>query len=284
MDKAWVVPEELEDRPLSPAEQEICRQFSAVADDAWAIVVEPIQCNNEHRVFSLSLFRELRSIAKQHGIMFIVDEIQTAFGWLGRPTACDLYGVVPDASCLGKALTGGYGALATTIFADGRRYDVLPYGTAEKTNGGCVLTLAASCAVIDRVFGIPPERFGVCNLFPGIEDELRRGLIRDWSKRVKTVESYFHELIAMFPRIIDRVTGFGLIRGIKFRDVKGAPAREVASLVVREALANGVYVRTSGGAVTVKPSLVLSFVQCFEAYRRLSEAIKTVERRVASCA
>jgi 4-aminobutyrate aminotransferase-like enzyme/predicted nucleotidyltransferase len=281
-DKVWSVPEELETRPLSEAELKICSQFAAVADDSWAILIEPIQCNNEHRVFSLPLFRALHSIAKKHGVMFLVDEVQTAFGWLGRPSACDLYEITPDAICLGKAISGGYGALATTIFSGGRSRDVLPYGTTEKTNGGCLLTLAASCAVMDRVFGLPSDRRAICDDFPSLSDELRSGLIHRWSKCTKTVESYFHELIAMFPDMIERVTGFGLIRGVKFHNAYGCSSKEIAKQVVHEALARDLYVRTSAGAVTIKPSFALSMAECFEGFRRLSEAIKVVEERLAA--
>jgi acetylornithine/succinyldiaminopimelate/putrescine aminotransferase len=86
----------------------------------------------------------------------------------------------------------------------------------------------------------------------------------------------------MFPDMIERVTGFGLIRGIRFYDAYGCSSKEIAKQVVHEALARDLYVRTSAGAVTIKPSFALSMAECFEGFRRLSEAIKMVEERLAA--
>jgi len=110
--KSWRLPEFLEDRDLDDHERKIVDGFLDVADEIYAIILEPIRCSNGLRMFSLPLMRALRRIAAEHDVCFIVDEIQTGFGWL---TACEAYGIVPDAICLSKALTAGYASAAMTV-------------------------------------------------------------------------------------------------------------------------------------------------------------------------
>jgi len=60
----------------------------------------------------------LAAFAKQHGILFIADEIQTGFGRTGKLFACEHYGLVPDLITTAKSLAGGLPLAAVTGRAD----------------------------------------------------------------------------------------------------------------------------------------------------------------------
>jgi len=274
-DKAWAVPEFLEERHLSAMEMQILSAFESVAQDAYAIVVEPIQCNNGMRTLSLPLMRALRKIAADANVCFIVDEVQTGCGWTGRMTASEAYGVTPDAVCLGKALTAGYGSAAFTIW-NGKHWDVLPYGTTEKTNGANPLALVAIRAVLERLWGVPDHMVPPVLLSDDFRKELRVGLIHGISKLAKLIESCFHDLVCEHPAVIEGGAGFMLLRGLRIKPCGGKSSEVLVKEIVAEALSQGVLVRSSRDAITIKPPLVISRSVLFEGFRRLDTAIRRV--------
>jgi 4-aminobutyrate aminotransferase/(S)-3-amino-2-methylpropionate transaminase len=90
---------------------------------------------------------ELARFARDHGILFIADEIQTGFGRTGKMFASEHYGLVPDLITTAKSLAGGLPLAAVT-----GRADVLeaPHaGGLGGTYGGNPLACAAALAVLD---------------------------------------------------------------------------------------------------------------------------------------
>jgi 4-aminobutyrate aminotransferase / (S)-3-amino-2-methylpropionate transaminase / 5-aminovalerate transaminase len=90
---------------------------------------------------------ELAKFARDHGILFIADEIQTGFGRTGKMFASEHYGLVPDLITTAKSLAGGLPLAAVT-----GRADVLeaPHvGGLGGTYGGNPLACAAALAVLD---------------------------------------------------------------------------------------------------------------------------------------
>jgi 4-aminobutyrate aminotransferase / (S)-3-amino-2-methylpropionate transaminase / 5-aminovalerate transaminase len=89
----------------------------------------------------------LAEFARDHGILFIADEIQTGFGRTGKMFASEHYGLVPDLITTAKSLAGGLPLAAVT-----GRADVLeaPHpGGLGGTYGGNPLACAAALAVLD---------------------------------------------------------------------------------------------------------------------------------------
>jgi len=88
----------------------------------------------------------LAEFARDHGILFIADEIQTGFGRTGKLFACEHYGLVPDIIVTAKSLAGGFPLAAVTGRSD--VLDAPQAGGLGGTYGGNPLACAAALAVI----------------------------------------------------------------------------------------------------------------------------------------
>jgi 4-aminobutyrate aminotransferase/(S)-3-amino-2-methylpropionate transaminase len=97
----------------------------------------------------------LAGFAREHGILFIADEIQTGFGRTGKLFASEHYGLVPDLITTAKSLAGGLPLAAVTGRAD--VLDAPQVGGLGGTYGGNPLACAAALAVLDAMEseGIP---------------------------------------------------------------------------------------------------------------------------------
>ncbi|HEY8393638.1 MAG TPA: aminotransferase class III-fold pyridoxal phosphate-dependent enzyme, partial [Thermaerobacter sp.] len=82
-----------------------------------AFIVEPIQGEGGIVMPPPGYLREAQRLCREHGVLFIVDEVQTGLGRTGTLFACEQEGITPDAITLAKALGGGLvpiGALLCT--------------------------------------------------------------------------------------------------------------------------------------------------------------------------
>ena len=92
---------------------------------------------------------ELAGFAREHGILFIADEIQTGFGRTGKLFASEHYGLVPDIIITAKSLAGGLPLAAVTGRAD--VLDAPHVGGLGGTYGGNPLACAAALAVLNAM-------------------------------------------------------------------------------------------------------------------------------------
>jgi 4-aminobutyrate aminotransferase / (S)-3-amino-2-methylpropionate transaminase / 5-aminovalerate transaminase len=92
---------------------------------------------------------ELAEFAREHGILFIADEIQTGFGRTGKLFASEHYGLVPDIIITAKSLAGGLPLAAVTGRAD--VLEAPQVGGLGGTYGGNPLSCAAALAVLDTM-------------------------------------------------------------------------------------------------------------------------------------
>jgi glutamate-1-semialdehyde 2,1-aminomutase len=131
--------------------------FAAHGADLAALIVEPV-CGNMGTVAPRPGYLEsLREITRRHGTVLVFDEVMTGFR-LALGGAQELFGVLPDMTCLGKIVGGGlpaaaYGGSAEimdTVAPDGPVYQA---GTLS----GNPLAMAAGCVVLDALFD--PETY-----------------------------------------------------------------------------------------------------------------------------
>ena len=77
------------------------------AEDVAAIVVEPVQGEGGFVVPSREFVHGLRALCDEHGIVLVVDEVQTGFCRTGRTFAIEHFGVEPDLIAVAKSIAAG---------------------------------------------------------------------------------------------------------------------------------------------------------------------------------
>ena len=82
--------------------------------DVAALVVEPIQGKGVY-IPSEGYLPEAQRLCRQHGTLFICDEVQAGMGRTGRFLSCEHWGLEPDVVTLSKSLGGGYVPVSATI-------------------------------------------------------------------------------------------------------------------------------------------------------------------------
>ena len=84
--------------------------------DIAAFIVEPLILGSGGMlVYPPHILAAMHAICAKHGVLFIADEVMSAWGRTGTLFACEQAGVVPDIMCLSKGLTGGAVPLAVTL-------------------------------------------------------------------------------------------------------------------------------------------------------------------------
>ena len=211
------------------------------AEKIAAIVVEPVM-GSEVIPLPAAYLKALRELCDLHEIIFIFDEVVTAFGRLGAMYASDYFGVIPDILCLAKGITAGYAPLGAVLvreflyrgfdregawfFANGSSTDGHPVACAA---GLATLKAYQESTIIEDV----TEKFGT----------LQDGL----SQRLKG-----HPLAA-------EVRGCGALLGIQVTDQGGERATLAMSKRIRQACdRRGVLVQSTSGVVIIQPPLIIS--------------------------
>lgn len=124
-------------------------------EEVAAIIVEPIQGEGGYVVAPDSFLREVRNICDRHGILMIVDEIQSGVGRTGKWWAIEHAGVEPDIVCVAKGIASGMPL--SVCMAKAHIMDWVP-GSHASTYGGNPVCIAAARATLNVL-----EREGVKN-------------------------------------------------------------------------------------------------------------------------
>jgi putrescine aminotransferase len=88
------------------------------ADTIAAMFVEPVQGAGGVITPPAGYLKALRALCREKEILFVADEVITAFGRLGDWFASNLWNLDPDIICLAKGLTSGYLPLGATMLSD----------------------------------------------------------------------------------------------------------------------------------------------------------------------
>ncbi|WP_395453173.1 4-aminobutyrate--2-oxoglutarate transaminase [Azospirillum melinis] len=114
-----------------------------------AIIIEPVQGEGGFNIASPSFLQSLRAVCDKHGIVMIVDEIQTGFARTGKMFAFEHAGIEPDLVTMAKSLAGGFPLSALTGKA--ALMDAPIPGGLGGTYAGSPLATTAALAVIDVI-------------------------------------------------------------------------------------------------------------------------------------
>ncbi|HLT59286.1 MAG: 4-aminobutyrate--2-oxoglutarate transaminase [Limnochordales bacterium] len=207
--------------------ESLARLFRAgvAATDVAAIVVEPIQGEGGYIVPPDDFLPRLREVADEHGIVLIVDEVQTGFGRTGRMFALEHVGVEPDLMTVGKSLGGGL-PLSGVVGKASLMDEPVPGGLGGTFPGNPV-----ACAAALAVFDILQEE----NLLARAEAIGRQMLAR------------MRRWVETFPFVGD-ARGRGAMVALELVQDKESqrPAGELTRRVVRQAWEQGVIVLQAG--------------------------------------
>lgn len=125
------------------------------AEEVAAIFVEAIQGEGGYVVAPTIFMQELRHICDRHGILLVVDEVQSGVGRTGKWWAVEHTGVEPDIVCIAKGIASGMPL--GVCMAKAHIMDWKP-GSHASTFGGNPVAIAAALATLDII-----EREGLAN-------------------------------------------------------------------------------------------------------------------------
>ncbi len=211
-------------------------------DTIAALFAEPVQGAGGVIVPPEGYLRELRALARKHGILFVADEVITAFGRLGHWFASGLWELEPDFITLAKGLTSGYLPLGATLVSD-EIAAVLTHGgylAHGFTYSGHPTTCAAALANLHVI-----ERD---HLIERVRDD---------------VGPYFQKKLRAFSRhpAVGEVRGIGLIGAIELlppdRD-KSKLTGTLGAKTAKIARGHGVIVRGIRDLVAMAPPFIIT--------------------------
>jgi 4-aminobutyrate aminotransferase len=225
-------------------------------EEVAAIFVEPIQGEGGYVVAPTIFMQELRRICDKHGILLVLDEVQSGIGRTGKWFAVEHTGVHPDIVCMAKGIASGMPLGVTLSKAD--IMDWIP-GSHASTFGGNPVCIAAALATLDVI-----EKEGLLRNSHEVGDHMMKRMA-DWPKK---------------HRIVGDVRGRGLMIGVEIvRDQKtreyGASERD---RIVEQAFERGVLFLGCGpSTVRIAPALVVTKDEADVAMDALEESIAAVE-------
>lgn len=115
-------------------------------EDVAAIVIEPIQGEGGFYQTPIELLKELRLICDKHGIVLVLDEIQTGFARTGKMFCTEYSGIEPDLIAVAKGIAGGYPLSA--VIGKSEIMDAPIPGGVGGTYGGSPVACAAALSVL----------------------------------------------------------------------------------------------------------------------------------------
>ncbi len=217
----------------------------AIDDDTAAFLVEPIQGEAGVIIPPSGFLRAARDLCAERDVLFIADEIQSAFGRTGRTFACEHEDVVPDIFILGKALGGGIYPLSA-IVTRSEIMNVIGPGQHGSTFGGNPL----ACTIGREVIAIMNE-----------------GQVQ--TRAAELGQRLTNALRAADLAKVKDIRAIGLWLGIDM-DPELLTGRRTAELLLKEGVLSK---ETHGSTIRLSPPLVMTNEDVDWAVERLSRVL-----------
>lgn len=226
------------------------------ADDVAGILVEPIQGEGGYIVPPKGFFPALRKLCDKHGILLIVDEVQSGMGRTGKWWGIENFDTEPDIVCAAKGIASGVplGAIIA-------RKSVMdwPKGSHGNTFGGNPLACAAALATIDLM-----------------ENE--------YLQNATEVGNYAHDIldeIASRHPSIGQVRGIGLMLGVEFvkNNNPRLPDEALRDRIVELAFKRGLLLLGCGNStIRFSPPLCVTKEEINEGMLIFEDAVSVAEQ------
>jgi 4-aminobutyrate aminotransferase len=224
-------------------------------DEVAAIVVEPIQGEGGYIVPPAQFLQRLRDLASQHGMLLVIDEVQSGMGRTGKMFACDHIGLKADVVTIAKGIASGLPLGVTCARAELMTW---PPGAHASTFGGNPVACAAALTTIRL---------------------LKEQLVANAATVGEYLLGALRDLQGTHPLIGD-VRGRGLMIGVELvrnRQTKERAVEERNALV-QAMFRRGVLILGAGrNAVRLAPPLVLTKKQAETVLRIFDESLTEVE-------
>ena len=226
---------------------------AAIGPQTAGILIEPVQGEGGVRLVPPDFMRALRALCDEHGLLMVLDEIQSGMGRTGKLFAHEWSGITPDIMAIAKGIGGGFPlgvCLATEEASAG-----MTAGTHGTTYGGNPLAMAVGNAVLDVV--------------------LADGFLEAVNQRGLLLKQKLAGLVDEHPKSLEEVRGLGLLLGLKCRvpntDLMAA-AHEAGLLTVA----------AGDNVVRLVPPLIVEDSEIAEAVTRLETALGRLESQNAA--
>jgi len=221
-----------------------------IGPETAGIMIEPVQGEGGVRVVPTEFLKGLRALCDKHGILLVLDEVQSGMGRTGKLFAHEWAGITPDVMAVAKGIGGGFplGAfLATEEAAKG----MVP-GTHGSTYGGNPLATAVGNAVLDEV------------LAPGFLEHVQAMSLRLKQELARVKDE--------FPDAIEEVRGLGLLMGVKVK----VPLGDLVNACMAEH-----FLTVSAGDNTMRllAPLNVTEAEVTEAVARLTRALRRLKAK-----
>ncbi len=228
-------------------------------EEVAAIFIEPIQGEGGYVVAPDNFLREIREICNRHGIMMVVDEVQSGAGRTGKWWAIEHSGVEPDMVCIAKGIASGMPLGICMTRAE--IMDWVP-GSHASTFGGNPISIAAALATMDIL-----EREAIANA--GRVGGLMLERLHGWKAT--------HELVG-------DVRGRGLMIGVELVLDRGTrePATALRNRVETLCFEKGLLILGCGEtSIRLCPPLIVNEHEATVALDILEDALTQVEKEHA---
>ena len=221
-------------------------------DNIACFIAEPEQGSGGYIAPPPEYFPRIREICSKHGVIFIADEVMTGFGRTGKMWGIDNWNVVPDIMTMSKGIVSGYlpfGAVAISDEIWGTlKGQFFTLGSSESGNPIC-------CAVASKVLDIYREEH----------------IVEHAAEVGKYIRERLEKQFLPLPHI-GSVSGLGLMLGMDIvvdKETKAIISPEVASLIQRRGLEQGLFLRVFGNRQCISPPLVITQEEADEALDKL---------------
>ena len=222
-------------------------------DETAAVYLEPVLGEGGYVPATAEFVQGVRERCDAHGMLLVVDEIQTGVGRTGRFWGHQHFDVTPDVVITAKGLASGFPLSAfgapRALMERGR------LGSQGGTYGGNAVACAAALATLDVV-----------------QEE---GLVERAAARGQQLLARLGSTVGQHPAV-GELRGRGLMVGIELVDGAGQPGSQLAANVLRQACERGLLLLACGAygqVVRFIPPLVVAEEQIDEAVDVFAEAL-----------
>jgi 4-aminobutyrate aminotransferase/(S)-3-amino-2-methylpropionate transaminase len=228
------------------------------AKNVAAIVIEPIQGEGGFIVPPKGFLPGIANFAKENGIVFIADEVQTGFGRTGKWFACEDESVEPDIVTTAKGIAAGLPLSGVTGRAE--IMDSIHLSGLGGTYGGNPIACAAALGAIETIE--------------------KDNLVERANKIGKIMTDALNEMAKKYP-IIGEVRGRGAMQAIELvKPGSDEPNSEAQAAIIKYCVGKGVLILSAGtyaNVIRLLPSLAIDEALLNDGLSVLDEAIASLK-------